>query len=228
MKFKSAVLTQVSGSVGGATFAHNRSGLYIRARSIPVNPNTPEQQATRQALAAAATRWTEVLTPAQRAAWNVYATNVNWINPLGDVVHLTGQQMYCRSTAARTALGLDPVDAGPIIYDTGTFTFPTCTASEATQLVSVAFDNTDDWAGEVGGAMGIYASRPYSPSVNFFRGPYQHAGQVLGAVVPPVSPSTFPAPFAFAAGQRLQIFGRVVRADGRASFPFRAGIIAAA
>lgn len=228
MKFKSQLVTQVSGSVGGVTYSHNKSGLYMRARSIPTNPNTAEQQAARLALAAAATRWTEVLTQVQRAAWTIYAMNVNWVNPLGDVVHLSGQQMYCRSCAARTALGLTPVDDGPTVYDTGSYTTPVATASEATQLVSVAFTNTDDWAGEVGGAMGVFVSRPYSLSVNYFRGPYRHVGEILGAVVPPTSPDTFTAPFAFVAGQRLQVFGRVVRADGRTSYPFRKYVVAAA
>ena len=41
---------QRSGSIGGATWSHNSSGAYIRARSIPVNPNTDRQNAVRVAV----------------------------------------------------------------------------------------------------------------------------------------------------------------------------------
>ena len=38
MKFTSQVYTQASGSVGGLTYSHNRSGMYTRARSTPTDP----------------------------------------------------------------------------------------------------------------------------------------------------------------------------------------------
>ena len=49
MLFKSAAFTQASGSVGGLTFAHNRGGMYTRARSIPVNPKTQQTGRCREA-----------------------------------------------------------------------------------------------------------------------------------------------------------------------------------
>lgn len=223
MKFKSAMLTQASGSVGGATFAHNKSGLYVRARSIPTNPNTTFQQAVRNALSQLSQLWATTLTEAQRAAWDVYAANVPVINTLGDSINLTGLNMYVRSNVARIQAGLARVDDGPVIYNLGSETAPTIDAVDAANdEVDVAFTATDDWATEDGAALIVLASRPQSTTINSFIGPYRFAGTIDGnSGGAPTSPAAVSLPFAIAAGQKLFTSIRLSRADGRLSNPFR-------
>jgi hypothetical protein len=224
MLFKSPVYSQASGSIAGIVYSHNRGGLYTRARSVPVNPNTVQQQAVRNAMLTLSTRWQGVLTSAQRTEWETYAINVPLVGPTGDTRNVGGIGMYNRSNVVRVQSGLSVIDPGPVVMSLPTFTIPTLTVAAATDLITVTFTNTDGWAGEVGGAMLVYASRPQSPTINFFKGPYRYAGRINGAVSPPTSPATIALPFPVTVGNRIFLKVEVVRADGRLSSPFRTGV----
>ena len=214
--------TQISGSVGGWTGSHNAGGLYIRARTIPINPNTPFQQAVRNITAQLSNLWVDTLTIAQREAWKTYALNVQVQGPLGDSITLSGLNMYQRGNVARIQAGFARVDAAPTIFDVGDFTNPAFALDEAADEVDVVFTDTDAWANETGSNMLIYASRPVATSINFFKGPYRLAGSIDGDdTTAPTSPAAITLPFPVAIGQRIHVLARVSRADGRYSNPFR-------
>jgi hypothetical protein len=227
MLFKSQVYTQVSGSVGGVTYTHGPGGLIARARSTPVNPNTTYQQEVRSWMSALATRWQDTLTAAQRAAWEVFATNMPVINRLGEQIYISGISMYVRCNLPRLQAGLDYVDDGPTTYVQPTFTINDLTFSASADTCVVTFDNTEDWANEDDAAMLVYCSRPLAPTINYFKGPYRYADLIAGdAVTPPTSPAAITLPFPCEAGQKLFARIRVVRADGRLSPSFRDGAVA--
>jgi hypothetical protein len=211
------IMTQISGSLGGITGSHNSGGLYLRARTIPVNPNTGLQMIVRAAVTQLVSRWNGLLTVTQRATWTLYASNVPLPGPLGDPHLVSGLNMYVRSNVARLQVGLARVDSAPTVFDLGFFTPPVYTATGATDIVSVAFTNTDPWATAVGSALLIYIGNPQNPGVTFYAGPYRFLGRVNGAVVPPTSPATFTAPFDIAVSQRLGFFARATNLDGRYS-----------
>lgn len=223
MKFKSSVYTQVSGSVGGLTYAHNAGGLYARARSIPTDPSSAFQTAIRNALATMATRWNDVVTASQRAAWDVYGSNVPISDSFGDPRNISGIAQYCRSNALRQQIGATIIDAGPTTYTLPTFTAITIDAwTPATPSVDIAFDVNDAWVSEDEAHLAIYASRPQSPGINFFKGPFRYAGSIDGdSSTPPTSPATIPLPFAVAVGQKVFLYARLSRADGRLSSKFQ-------
>ena len=210
------IITSASGSIGGITASRNRGGQYFRARVVPTDPNTNEQQAMRGLMASITVIWNDVLTAAQRAAWDVYAANVPMTNRLGDTVYHTGLNHFYRSNAALLQNGGTRVDAAPTTYNLGEFTAVTVAISEATQLASVGFDSNDDWAKVVGGYLLLYLSRPQNESINYFRGPYQLAGSVDGAATPPTSPETIAVPFACVEGQK--VFARAVACIGDGRF----------
>jgi hypothetical protein len=216
------VADSASGSAGGSTASRNRYGQYIRNRSVPVNPNSSRQVSARNRFTSIAERWSGTLTAAQRAAWDQYGSNVTWKNALGLDVHLTGFNHYLRSNTAILAAGGSEVDAGPTTY-TLPGSDPTFAAaiSEATQQISVTFDNTLDWANETGGYMLISMSLPRSGSRTYIGGPYRDADAIDGnSSTPPTSPATITVPFAVAAGQKVEVRARIIRADGRVSSPF--------
>jgi hypothetical protein len=228
MRFKSGVLAEASGSVGGYTYSHNAGGQYIRQRSIPTDPNTSQQQAVRSSIAQLVNAWVNALTADQRAAWNTYAANTPISDVFGDPRNRSGINHYCRSNTPILQAALTRVDDGPTVFNLGDYTEPSVAFDAAADEVDVTFDNTDDWANEDGAAMLVYCSRPQNPSVNFFKGPYRYAGKIAGdGETPPTSPASIALPFDVAAGQK--VFARivVVRADGRLSTPFRGGAIAA-
>ncbi len=190
MLFKSEIVTQVSGSIAGTTYSHNSAGLYRRARSIPVNPNSAAQQGVRSNLTTLSQAWNAVLTQAQRDAWDNYATLSPITGKLGDELVLSGQQMYIRCNTVRLLAGVARVDVGPTVPGLIALTTPVATISIAAADISTAFDNTDQWANETGGGLNIQTSRFISAGRNFFRGPHRFLQFVEGAVAPPASPDT--------------------------------------
>jgi hypothetical protein len=211
---------QASGSRGGTTYSRNRSGAYTRARSVPVNPNSPAQNAVRINFREAAFAWSAILSQGQRDQWDVYADVVPWKNRLGDTIKLSGFNWYLASSTARASAGLAPVLAGPAILElaappTDTISTPDVSA----QTISTAFDNTNQWATEVGGALIISQGLPGNEGVKFFGGPFRIQNFVLGAVIAPTSPAVAAAAFALGIGQTVPMTYRVVLADGRFSTP---------
>jgi len=217
------LVSEIRGSIGSHTFARNKSGAYVRSRTIPVNPRAPLQQEIRSLIAQLRDRWLTTLTEAQREAWGVYAKNTLMTNRLGESVTLTGWNQYCRSNLSIGYTGGDFVDAAPV-----EFALPeqdpsvVVTASDAAENnLSIAFDDTLPWASEVGAHLVVFASRPQNATKNFFVGPYRYAGKISGAAEAPESPETLTSPFALNDGQKVFLQFRIQRADGRLSAPFR-------
>lgn len=216
-------IIQMSGSIAGNTYARNRYGNYARARTKPVNPNSDRQTVVRAAMAFLTDRWSQTVTAAQRTAWNLYGSNVNMTNRLGETVNLTGFNHYLRSNIIAKMISLTIVDAGPVVFEIPAHD-PTyaITASEATQQITAAYDATMDWADEDGANLILFGGTPQNPQRNFFGGPWRLYGQVTGVNgAPPASPHAGTSPFAIAELQRLWGYARIRRADGRLSEPFR-------
>jgi hypothetical protein len=223
VKFTSQVVASASGSVGGCTYSRNRYGRYIRLRSVPVNPASAAQVIVRGALATLVARWTSTLTAAERDGWTTWAINTPQTDALGQPIILTGQNAYIMMNTVRIQSGLSVVDVAPVIYAGAVLTPPDVTvATASTETIGFTFDNTDEWANAVGGALLVFIARPQNVSKLFFAGPYRLAGSVLGAAAPPASPQSIVSDFPFAAGQRIFVRFRAVNADGRISTPWRA------
>lgn len=219
MKFISPIFAQASGSLSGTTFSHNKGGQYVRNRSTPINPASTAQTAVRNALKTLTTRWTNTLTQAERDTWKTYAVNVPIINKIGQSRVIPELAMYLRCNSPRLINGsiATVIDAGPTIFSLATFTAPALTTTPVFGL-SVAYDNTDDWAIADGGFLYFYVSRPQNTAIQFFKGPYRFAGAVAGdTMTPPTSPAAMTSPFAFAAGQQVFWRANVSNADGRLS-----------
>lgn len=219
MKYRPLIGAGQSGSIGGITASHNRGGVYYRTRSTPVNPNTVFQQAVRSDFANLQAAWGSVLTNAQRSAWDAYALATPINNALGDPVNVGGKGMFTRGNTPRLQAGLSQVNAAPIVTGLPALTAPGITSLTAsTGIAIITFTNTDEWATEDGGALLVFMSRPQSPTINGFKGPYRFAGAILGDTsTPPTSPQNITSPFPLSAGQRVFFRFAAVTADGRLS-----------
>lgn len=214
------LVSEARGSAGGTTASRNRFGQYLRQRAIPVNPDSPAQILARQRLNDLSTRFRDILTQAQRNAWNLYASNTVWKNKLGADVHLTGQNHFIRSNTVALQGELDSYDDGPT-----TFGIPdqealwAVTASEASQEVSIAYTFDVDVDNLL---YAFFTGRPYSPSRQYYGGPWRLLGTIVGdATTPPTSPEAFTSPYPIAAGQKLAVYCRRLDVDGRLTEPFR-------
>lgn len=226
MKFKSQVYTSTSGSVGGLTYSRNAGGMYTRARAVPVNPKTAQQQAVRNALSGLTSDWSNTLTAPNRDSWTTYAANVPLADKLGDSRLVSPLAMFLRGNIVRLQAGLTQVNAGPTIYTLASLSNPTVTGVASTGILTVTYDNSDAWATAAGGALLVYVSRPQSVGKVFFAGPYRYAGRINGASTPPTSPGTVTSPFTLTAGQRVFVRAVATNADGRLSADYRASFLA--
>jgi len=223
-------IVQISGSIAGSVFARNRFGNYIRPRTKPVNPNSSGQVGVRSALSYLSTYWHATLTAAQRVAWATYAASVAMKNRLGESIYLTGFNHFIRSNTELVNRSLTLVADGPTVL-----ALPekdpsfAVSGSAATQLISVAFDDTLDWLDEDDAYMLVYQGVPQIATRNFFGGPWRYMDNIPGdAVTPPTTPTTMTAPFTLVEGQKVWCYARIIRADGRVTEPFYANFTVAA
>jgi len=213
----------IRGSIGGTTFSKNRYGNYARGRITPVNPNSSAQQAVRNDMGAVVSLWFSGLSAVQRAAWAVYAAGLNFTNKLGESITLTGFNHFVRSNIARKSNGMTVVTTAPVeISLPPTDSEFAVDVSEASQLMTVNFDDAADWCAEDSAYMSIHQGLPQNSACGFFGGHFRRIGNILGnSGSPPTSPQTIALTFPAAVTQKDWAFGRVQRADGRLSEKFR-------
>jgi hypothetical protein len=204
-----------SGSIGDKTFSHNKGGLYVRNKAIPTNPNSTQQMAIRAKMSTLVTAWTG-LTDAQRDAWEAYAEGITKTNKVGASVKVSGRSIYIGNNMERLIASLPTVSAAPGSTSAAVFTAPILTCTSPTSG-SLAFTNTDSWAGATTGALSLFVSRGQGSTKRFFKGPYRFATKVAGAATPPTTPATFTLPFAVTAGQKVFWRALACFTDGRIS-----------
>lgn len=215
-------ITALSGSIAGNTYARNRYGYYVRSRTVPTNPRSAAQVKIRSCAATLKTAWL-AMSAAERLAWGTYAANVSVVNRLGESIFLSGYNMFCRTNAALLYQDEAIIEDAPTTFTLGEQD-PTLSiaAVGATGVVTVTFDDSMGWCAEVGGFMLLQQSKPQNPSINYFDGPWYTAGKLAGAVVSIKSPMTFTSAYTLAAGEKIFVQARILRAEGRLSNPFRA------
>jgi len=214
IKFGGGIVA-MSGSIAGNTFARNRYGNYVRARTKPVNTRSIKQVLMRCILASLVARWYNTLTPTQRTAWGNYASNVNMKNRLGETTNLSGFNMYVRYNSPRVMATYAPVDEGPI-----NFTLPSkdptfaVVADVSDNALKITFDNTLPWYTVPNSLMVVYQGVPQNKTRNFFNGPWRYVGYLDNASVSPVSLTPV---FPLVAGHHQWVTARICEANGRLS-----------
>lgn len=104
MKFRSILLAEARGSMAGATFSRNGNSAYVRARATPVNPRTPGQTVSRDALNSVSTTWRS-LTQAERNSWIALAPSVPYVNSLGETATYSGFQLFMKCSLTLIGVG---------------------------------------------------------------------------------------------------------------------------
>lgn len=221
MKFTSPVYATVSGSIAGLTYARNRGGLYSRARAVPVNPNTPDQVLVKTNFDELIDAWSNVLTPTQRAQWNTWAANVPTTDSLGQQLFLTGQNAYLRGNGVRLRAGFTRQDFGPTVMANATLAPVSVSIVAATGIATITFTPVSNWDDTPDAGIVVQISRPVSPAVTYFKGPFRFLDTVPGVAMGGVtSPQNLdPSPFPLSAGQKVFFRVRLALFDGRVSFP---------
>lgn len=226
--FKSNMLSAIRGSVNGTVYSQNKSGAYMRNRSLVTNPNTASQVAARTGFAGAVTEW-RLLSDANKDTWRLYAAGTPVTNRLGDTIYLSGANMYTKTNAFRQFLSLAQQAAAPALM--GLAQQPVFTSLPTIYDSASAAPNTiDDYTYDAGlgstaaGAQyAMWISNPVSLGVSFYKGPWNFAGVNLG------SSRTLPytSPIAVGTAQVFFLKLRVMDEQGRLGAPQIIGPIVA-
>ena len=177
--FKSHIASAVSGSVAGLTYSRNRSGAYLRNRTVPVNPNSDNQIAARNAMTNSSQLWRSQLGAVQEA-WKLYADNTPTTNRLGDVFHLSGFNQFVQLNGFLQFLGQAAHTAAPLAFGTAAaFTDVEWSVDSAGDQVEI----TTTAGVDIGATAhyGIWISNPIGPGITFYKGPWHYVGESDGA-----------------------------------------------
>ena len=200
-----------SGTLGSMVATRNRGGQVLRQLAIPVNPNTPRQQATRGAMGIANDIWRNSLTPTQRTDWDTYAELTPLTDSLGKPRNVGGKAMLSRAMVGRFSVGFGPLN----------FLAPPTPGVALVPALSVDGDTTigiEVSAGVIGFVVGSMIFIRLSPAVNQtknqFSSPYTFATAITSVTSLPVQIRLDTEVFV---GQRYFVSARQYTFDNRVS-----------
>ncbi len=223
-------IIQASGSMAGNTFARNRFGNYMRARTKPVNPNSDRQVVARARLALLTEDWSEALSAVQREAWATYAAAVAMNNRLGETIYLTGFNHFIRTNSAYMQVASRQNDA-PVVLSLAAQDPTFSIALSEANGITVTFDDTMDWASEGGAGMLISIGQPQTATRNFFGGPWRYHGWIGGTIPGPTASPDGPTAvtaWTLTEDHLVWVKARIIRADGRLSNEFSDSVVVGA
>lgn len=176
MKVLAGLITQGTGSLGGMTMSKNKSGYYLRARTVPSNPRTSLQSAIRTGLAAFATLW-KLLPRESMLSWALYAANSPIIGNNGQSHLLSGFNWFLGANQLRLQAGYGVLSDAPVIFGQASGPYG-ITASYTTDVViSVSFSMAGrPTEADSGDVTMIFIGKPAGLGVAYFQGPWQYVG----------------------------------------------------
>lgn len=154
--------SEVSGRIGGTIFAHNRGGMYVRNGTKPIKVTTPSAMTFKAILGTASKLWT-MLTSAEIAAWNTFATNNPQKNRLGRQISLTGQNFFIRLNSRLMYANADIITLPPTAAPPNLAAISAMSVTAATGTVQITFDDSGLGANDV---LWIKAAASFSPTKN--------------------------------------------------------------
>lgn len=210
---RSSLISSISGSIGGTTFARNRGGAYSRNRTVPINPNSASQTRARSSLATMSSGWSTDLTAGEREVWSDYAETQTVLNRLGEAITLTGQQAYVRSNTllllASSALVTAPPTITPPEIAVGAGSEAAYGVEDDELLLSLSLNVTGILLG--------FTSPAQAAGASSFKVPYRFFGTTVLAVDNAVSITRQEPGRAYAATARFATRFILVTTDGAVS-----------
>jgi len=227
LKFGGGV-TDIRGSIGGTTFSRCAGGNYMRARTKPVNPRSPTQNARRSRVAYLSTYWSKTLTEQQRTDWRAYAAATSWTNKLGESININGLAAFLRLNAlvllySSTVIAAAPLATGHAGGVTLAFTAENDTTKLQLAEPGGAFDKSDN-----DHMLMIFAGIPAEAGKLSIPKGFKYVTHLAGNLAAPqVFPFEMTAPYTMAAGQRITIKAMFKDESNRVSGPFWVQAVAA-
>jgi hypothetical protein len=233
MKIKGALISQMSGKLGGVVAATVKGGMQVlRRRPVGSKVASALQATMRAAISSLAGAWSGTLTAGQRSDWNSYGAAVTKTNGFGDQIHVSGNNWFVGNNSVRiqanAELGLNLAIASnaPIELNLGDGYYGGywgVTVNSATGHGTLTMNSTYMPCGSaVGDTLLLFASKPYSPG----RASPVGGNQLVASL--PANGTLALASFTLTGGMipggsltQQSYTLRQSRADGRLSSPFR-------
>ena len=156
----------------------NKQGYYLRARTVPSNPNTLSQQAIRTAFSALTPAWSS-LTQSQQANWNLYAKNVSVVLNNGQTRILSGFNWFVGANQLRLQAGEDVQNDAPSVMTMAQSPYGIEAFYTGMNTMAVKFNLLDaPSAPGSGDQLLIQIGRPQTLGTLYFKSPYQFVGTI--------------------------------------------------
>jgi len=108
-----SIIVKGSGKLGGHVFSSGKSGASVHTASKARNPQTVSQSAVRSRFTKFTQGWRD-LTESQRESWYAAESSYSRTNRFGDVVSLTGKNLYESLNSQRNIIGLNTLQIAPM------------------------------------------------------------------------------------------------------------------
>ena len=214
------ILGELSGSIAGNVFSHNKGGHYARARSVPVNPNSARQQVVRGILSQVSAGWFDII-DAQRDAWTAFAALHPVLDALGQSIVLSGHQMFCRVNAAILHYGGTEIEDPPGTWQAPDQPLTISLAATAPDQLVFTYTATPLVAGV---KLFAYLSPPGGPGRDPNFRTARYAGKTAAAAA---SPQTITSAIAIAAGQTVNAWAKLQSSNGAQGVPVKLRVVVA-
>lgn len=90
-----ALITQISGKLGGQVLGTSRNGSYIKTNAYSVNKGTQKQQLQQSKIGSVTTFWGNI-PPSEKNNWETETANYPYVNRVGDLVEYTAYQLFLK------------------------------------------------------------------------------------------------------------------------------------
>lgn len=202
-------LGELSGSIRGNVYSHNKGGAYVRGRTIPTNPTSVKQSAARSILATLSSQWSTI-TAGERAEWEIWAGANPVVNRLGQSFLRTGQQAFVGLNSRLLQAGATAILTPPATTAPGDLLTLIVTATAPTG-VSAAFTSTPLAAGH---RLLLWGTIPKSAGTN----PNRRQSRLIGySAAAAASPAVFVSPYPALVGNTSNFWAQVMDAAGQVS-----------
>jgi len=158
-----AIVTDISGKLGGHVFSKNRSGKYMRTKGVPTNPQTSAQMNIRGQFAAISSSWSE-LTELQRTSWRNAVDQFATTDVFGDIKNPTGKALYQRLNQNLSVSEQPLIDSAPFATDVPFLAITAAGGSLAANDLTVRYDGEG-----LGNKVLVFATEPLSQGTKFVK-----------------------------------------------------------
>jgi len=141
-----SIVVDGSGKLGGHVFSKSRGGATVRTIARATNPQTSFQQIIRSRFTRLSQNWRD-LTEVQRESWYQAESSFSRTNRFGDVVTLSGKNLYESLNANRQIIGLGVINLAPLPTEipVAIVTSANVSVSNGSMVISGMFKDSTDF-----------------------------------------------------------------------------------